>query len=214
MAQVSQRTGFTGSALTRLLAQLTELDVPESEKAFADRLSDWLSWTDAILLSSAMNGATAASSGARGAASSVEAEYTRVRAALTGAIGADGATAGDFPSYRRRYLARQQAMEAGIGPLRAKLRARLAAGSPGMARLAALDAVMEQVLGGHEQRLLATVPALLEKHFERLRQPDSEAPPEGWQDLFGRNMQGVLLAELDIRLQPVEGLLEALRKRS
>ena len=210
MVQVSRRTGFTGSALTRLLAQLTDLDVPESEQAFADRLSEWLSWTDAILLSTALNGSAAApSSDARAAGDTAEAEYTRVRAALTHAIAADGATASDFPSYRRRYLARQQAMEAGIGPLRGRLRARLAARSPEMARLAAVDAVMEQVLGAHEQRLLSTVPGLLEKHFERLRQAD-----DGWLDLFCKNMQSVLLAELDIRLQPVEGLLEALRKRS
>jgi hypothetical protein len=215
MVQVSRRTGFTGSALTRLLAQLTDLDVPESEQAFADRLSEWLSWTDAIALSTALNSrAATASSGPRAAGDAAEAEYTRVRAALANAIAADGATASDFPSHRRRYLARQQAMEAGIGPLRGRLRARLAARSPAMARLAAVDAVMEQVLGAHEQRLLSTVPGLLEKHFERLRQADSGVGPEGWLDLFCRNMQSVLLAELDIRLQPVEGLLEALRKRS
>jgi hypothetical protein len=71
---------------------------------------------------------------------------------------------------------------------------------------------MEQVLGAHEHRLLATVPALLEKHFERLRRADGEGvQPAAWLDLFCKSMQGVLLAELDIRLQPVEGLLDALR---
>ena len=51
-----------------------------------------------------------------------------------------------------------------------------------MARLAAVDAVMEQVLGAHEHRLLSTVPALLEKHFERLRQaePEADASRGGW----------------------------------
>lgn len=206
--QVSRRTGFTGSALIRLLAQLTDIDVPESKQGFADRLSRWFGWTDAISLSAALDGSPAAArSGTRASASAEEGECARVRTASVNAIAADSVAATDFRSYRRRYVARQQALEASIGPLRGRLRARLAARSPAMARLAGVDAVMEQVLGAHEQRLLATVPVLLEKHFERLRQADGP----GWPDVFCKDMQGVLFAELDIRLQPVEGLLDALR---
>jgi len=32
-----------------------------------------------------------------------------------------------------------------------------------------------------------------------------------WLDVFRKDMQSVLLAELDVRFQPVEGLLAALR---
>jgi hypothetical protein len=157
--------------------------------------------------------------------SAEESECSRARAALVTVIAAPMDPAAEFSPYRQRYLSRQQAMEAGIGPLRERLRARLAAGTPAMARLASVDAVMEQVLGEHEHRLLATVPGLLEKHFSRLRKADQAAqgdpqapdahgsgtPPGAWLDVFRKDMQGVLLAELDIRFQPVEGLLEALR---
>jgi hypothetical protein len=246
MVQVSRRAGVTGSALIRLLARLTDTGVPESKQAFADRLSQWVRWTDAISLSAALNGSPAtALNGARASESAEEGECTRARTALVNAIVEDSAftadkgrghlhaptrgaplgTTADFSPYRRRYLAKQQAMEASIGPLRARLRARLAATSSAMARLAAVDVVMEQVLGAHEHRLLSTVPVLLERRFERLRQadqatlgdtqapdkPDSGVQPGGWLDVFCGDMQGVLLAELDIRLQPVEGLLEALR---
>jgi hypothetical protein len=218
MVQVSRRTGFTGSALVRLLARLTETGVPESKQAFADRLSQWVSWTDAISLAGALDGSPSASSGARTALSAEESECSRARAALANAIAAPMDPATDFSPYRQRYLSRQQAMEAGIGPLRERLRARLAAGTPAMARLASVDAVMEQVLGAHEHSLLATVPGLLEKHFGRLRkadqaqQADQAAQPDTqWLDVFRKDMQGVLLAELDIRFQPVDGLLEALR---
>jgi hypothetical protein len=136
-------------------------------------------------------------------------------------------TATDYAPYRWRYRAKQQAMEASIGPLRGRLRATLAARSPALARLAAVDAVMEHALGARERSLLSTVPVLLQKHFERLRQADratlgdtqapgesdNGVPPGGWLDLFCQDMHGVLLAELDIRLQPVEGLLEALRTK-
>jgi hypothetical protein len=129
-------------------------------------------------------------------------------------------TAAGFAPHRQRYLAKQQAMEASIGPLRERMRAALEARSPAMARLAAVDAVMAQVLDAREHSLLATVPAVLEKHFERLRQtapavgePGTETQPEAWLETFRKDSQDVLLAELDFRFQPVEGLLEALRMR-
>ena len=85
--------------------------------------------------------------------------------------------------------------------------------------------IRDRVVGARERSLLASVPTLLEKHFKRLREahqaaqdatPDNPQPPAtaaGWLDVFGRDMQSVLRAELDIRMQPVEGLLEALRDR-
>ncbi|CAN5893731.1 hypothetical protein BH11PSE8_BH11PSE8_32570 [soil metagenome] len=131
----------------------------------------------------------------------------------------------DFTPHRRRYVTRQQAMEASIAPLRARLRTTLAARSPAMARLAAMDAVMEQLLGAREHHLLASVPGLLEKHFERLAPADGPGSADGathdnvqvpdptgeWLVAFNQDMQAVLTAELDIRMQPVEGLLAALR---
>jgi hypothetical protein len=196
-----------------LLARLTDITVPESRQGFADRLSQWFGWTDAISLSAALDGSAAAPGRARGRDGAEQREVDGVRAALAKAIAERGAFASDFASHRRRYLARQQAMETAIGPLRGRLRARLASAAPEMARLAAVDVVMEQVLGAQEHRLLATVPGLLEKHFARLRQADeSDGGSGAWVDVFCRDMQGLLLAELDIRLQPIEGLLDALRK--
>lgn len=227
MAQVSQRTVFNGSALVRLLSRLSDTDVREPRQATADRLSQWFGWTDAISLSAALDGtvAAAAPSRARASASAEERECVRARAALAKAVAEDGAVASaataDFTPFRRRHLTLQQAMEAGIGPLRGRLRALLAASSPAMARLAAVDVVMEQVLAAREHSLLAAVPALLEKHFKRLRQasPGTTGEPEGeaeageWLQVFRKDMKNVLLAELDFRFQPIEGLLEALRMR-
>lgn len=212
MVQASQRTDFSGPGLIRLLAQLHEIDVRESGQTFADRLSQWLGWADAISLSAALDGSpAAAASRVTTPTRAEEAQCARVRSALASAIAEDMRSAPaemtpDFAPCRRRYVARQQAMHTSIAALRGRLRDTLAARSPAMARLASMDAVMEQVLGAHEQRLLATVPALLEKHFKRLP-PSAQAAP----DAFGRDMHSVLLAELDIRLQPVEGLLAALR---
>lgn len=134
----------------------------------------------------------------------------------------------DFALYRRHYAAKQQAMESSIEPMRERLRAMLTDASPSMARLAAVDAVMAPVVGAQERAVLFAVPGVLEVRFERLREqhqreraeaaladepddPEQWSRPGGWLDVFHKDMQRVLLAELDLRLQPLEGLLEALR---
>jgi hypothetical protein len=245
MVQAPQRTALSGPTLIRLLARLTDVDVTESRQSLSDRLSQWLHWTDAIALSTALNGnPPAVPSGTRAGGHAVENDCARVRSELANAIvGASTTTAArqrghvpppphaaqmdaavDFPAFRQRYLSMQQAMETDIGNLRGRLRRKLAAGTPGMTRLAEVDAVMERALGLRERNLLAAVPALLKGHFERLRRAAQETPadaeasgnapalsPGAWLDVFRKDMQSVLLAELDLRFQPVEGLLAALR---
>ena len=95
-------------------------------------------------------------------------------------------------------------------------------------QLAALDEALDRILYVRERQLLSTVPLLLEGRFEQLlkahpqppvgtRQADAPAlrrqPGEGLVD-FHKEMQGVLLAELELRLQPTAGLIEALRNEA
>jgi hypothetical protein len=127
----------------------------------------------------------------------------------------------DFATYRQRYTKCQLAMETQIVPLRRRLRGTLADRSPALAKLAELDSVMEQVVGAQERALLSTVAGRLEPRFDQLRgtpgDTSSDAAPRGprsepWLECFHGEMRSLLLAELDLRLQPVEGLLEACRK--
>ena len=102
----------------------------------------------------------------------------------------------------------------------------LAGRNPEMTRLAMVDAIMERSLSVRERALMTTIPTLLGAHFERLRKAEQSAQeeaeaaempppakPGAWLDTFRKDMRSVLLAELDIRFQPVEGLLAALRTR-
>ncbi len=128
-----------------------------------------------------------------------------------------------YEPYRRFYLAHQRDMETNIGPLRARVRSALASASPALATLANLDAAFDGILSERESRLLATVPLLLEKRFVQLYkahqqrvadagQEDSPATwmqPGAWLAVFCRDLQALLLAELDLRLQPTMGLIEA-----
>jgi hypothetical protein len=172
-----------------------------------------------------------------------EEEYALARAGLTKAIMGLGGSVGpaatqapaagrnadattDYDPFRQRYLTLQRSMQSATGRLRGRLRDRLAEGTTDMARLAEIDAVMERALSPREQTLLASVSILLGEHFERLRQAgettvtdesaSQDNPPAAsgtWLEVFRTDMQSLLLAELDLRFQPVEGLLAALRTR-
>jgi hypothetical protein len=116
----------------------------------------------------------------------------------------------DFALYRQRYLDQQRKMELMIEPLRAHVQQALSAATPELRQLAALDAMWAQMLEVREQKLLSTVPTMLKQRFDVLRkthQDDASQAP--WLDAFGHELQEVLLAELDTRLQPVLGLIEA-----
>jgi Protein of unknown function (DUF3348) len=241
LAHDVRRIPLTGSTFIRTLAALDDVSAPAAPDAFAQRLAQWFDWTHAFSLSAALGDAGVPADapavpgfGGQGALAADEREFTRVRSALTKAIadapngavetrrvnrpvaGAAAAveTPVDFATYRQRYAKCQLAMETQIVPLRRRLRASLADRSAALAKLAELDIVMEQVVGAQERALLATVGARLEPLFDRLRVASSDTPsqPGPWLDKFRGEMRKLLLAELDLRLQPVEGLLEACRK--
>ncbi|PBJ83879.1 hypothetical protein CMZ84_05225 [Lysobacteraceae bacterium NML93-0399] len=228
------RPAFHGPTFVRLLARLTDDALPQGGTAPAERLSQWIDWTRAVVLSKVLD--------AKGTEAEPDAQVpdrddaeacARARSTLLAAIaaapelaasqpqpGTPDAEAGmpavaiDFAPFRQRHITLQRSMQAATGRLRGELRERLAQQSADMARLAEVDAVMEGALSPREHALLGAVPALLETHFERLRAAAGDAatdPSAVWLDGFRRDIQGVLIAELDVRFQPVDALLAALR---
>ena len=214
-------TSLNSSPLLRLLAGLGVAEVAPPALSLAERWSPWLAWTDAITLSAVLGGGAAAGPGqAAGVAAAINA-VKRLRQELTQAIHSDSGPLAEAPgqtgpasagaavalyetglaSLRRRYQAQQRAMDERIAPVRAQLRATLTGRGGNLARLAALDAVLDQALAARQRRLLATVPGWLDKHFKRAPTALPAAAAE-WQRM--------LLAELDLRLQPVEAMIEAL----
>ncbi len=250
MAQRPDRTPLTGSTLVRLLAGLIDPQqrVRDSRMSFADALNQWTGWTESIALSKALDRPLAAAplpaapGDAPGRLVECTAEYDRVRALLAQAIAREVDAAGrgpldagmGFAPFRHCLQSRQQAMEIAIGPLRERVRGALADCGSEAARLAAVDAVMAEVLAAQERRLLATLAPMLGRHFERLcaavpaEAGPSDPLPAGEEDAavagtaeadthrdwFRLDLQALLLAELELRLQPVLGLLAALRHHS
>ncbi|WP_186108765.1 DUF3348 domain-containing protein [Burkholderia gladioli] len=311
MSSLPQRSSLHAPALVRILTRLGGTDVQRTAQPLADRLSQWVAWTDAIALSSVLAAPAPVVAGLRGNGKDEAARGLSLRSSLSKAIANDALLAparqlrrggafapaqlarppepaetdADFALYRQCCLSLQQKMESEIGDLRARLRPRLAAQSPALAKLAALDATMERALAARERSLFGAVPGLLGAYFERLRadakaaRAEAEATdddgngeaaqagndgnggndgndggsgngsanghasgpaaapaaapltraadvapplrarlaqasaPDSWLDTFRKDMQSVLLAELDLRFQPVGGLLAALRAR-
>lgn len=213
MLHGSHSPGVAGSELTRLLARLGEAPPATAGPAFAERLGQWLRWSDAISLSSALDVQRPESTPGRSLGFDAEAvNFQRVRTALEASIAAGArepaSSPGDFGPYRRHCVARQQAMQDAIGALRQRLRDALARQSPALARLAAIDAVLDPTLALQERGLLGLVPLRLQAHFERLQRAAGD--DIRWQDGFRDDMERVLRAELAHRLLPAQGLLDAL----
>ncbi|MCK7501577.1 MAG: DUF3348 domain-containing protein [Comamonadaceae bacterium] len=205
--------GAAGPELAPLLARLGDGPPVDGSPEFAERMGHWLGWAGAISLSTALNAAPAAGPGAT--AGDAESDFRRVcaeqEAAIAAGPDASGSSPDDFGPFLRHCLARQQAMHDAVAALRRRLRDALrAAGSPQLARLAAIDAALEQGLAVAERRLLALVPQRLEIHFDRLRRAagDTDAP---WPRVFRDDLDLLLRAELAHRLLPARGLLDALR---
>lgn len=130
----------------------------------------------------------------------------------------------NYASFQRRHVHHQRQMDSRIAALRAQARQCLMGASARLRQLAMLDAVMEQMLETRTHKLLAQWPAQLEQRFEQMHQahqvavaasgqPDDPLAwrqPGGWLHGFGQVWREALLAELDTRLAPVLGMIEAL----
>ena len=193
----------------------------------AERLAQWLHVADAIALRSALPSIAAV--GARAVrhaahtltgAQALQAELQRVRAVLSQSITTrdprhqpePDAPDTEFALGLQRYQDQQRRMEMSVDALRGHVRQTLAQGTPRLAQLAALDAVLAQLLGGREQRLLNQLPAFLKARFNQLRPPAATDTPSDprWLLGFHAELDQTLLAELDHRLQPVVGMIEAI----
>lgn len=196
------------SPLVRLLADAASVPVDVSRQDFAEKLSLWLGAFDAVTLHGTHQSLKAVVGQSPLGASphspaALEAHFLRVRAALVARVSEPVRLPDDsFAPHRQHCQALQRHMGLKIAPLRAQVRQVLAHGAAPLRHLAELDAVWEQMLTAREQKLLSTVPALLEKRFEHLHGTEELAR-------YAPEQQAVLLAELNVRLLPVVGLVEA-----
>ena len=137
----------------------------------------------------------------------------------------------EFALHQQLFHDLQRRMELSVDALRHHVRETLAAsGQARWVRLAALDATLDKMLGGREQELLGTaIPAVSRRRFDLLRREAREAreaaeaitqldmieqsrpkaPALSWLAQYSASLNAVLTAELEHRLQPVTGMVEA-----
>ena len=224
------RRHFHNTSLVRLIGAWLPTPVEPPRQDLAQRLAQWLSVSDAITLHSAQRNPHAvplAPSGSHtpaGRNDDLASDLQRLRATLANSFtdpggrssDMDPVTAVDFAPHHQRYLDHQRRMELGLDALRTHAREVLAAASPPLAQLAALDAQMHDLLREREQALLSRIPVFLKTRFLQLR-PTEEAVLESvatetapaWLAAFEQETQACLLAELEVRAQPLTGLVEA-----
>ena len=109
-----------------------------------------------------------------------------------------------FDILQRFYTLQQSEMEHQIQKLRVYLREAMSRISLELKQLALLDAALAETITNETRKALHALPRLLQTRFVRLQQE-----PESYLR-FIHDMQLLLLAELDLRLQPLTGLVEAL----
>ena len=214
------RSNFSSTRLVHLLGDIAGAGALAEPPAVdvAERLGQWLGAFDAMTLHAVHESFKASvaprTPSAPGALQGLQAQLREVQAELVQAFDAPAEPSPGWNPQRQRYLELQRLMESRIAPLRSQVRQALARASQPLRQLAALDAVWEQMLAAREQRLLQGVPAFLEQRFATLRAAAHAAPDgsEAWQEQFGAQMQEVLRAELELRLQPVIGQREALER--
>ena len=224
MAKASQRAPVLGPAFIRLLARFKDDATSPTAPDVSARLATWFDWNRAITLSRALDNPPAPAPDGATFDPDHDADCTRVRDRLLQAIHAeiapvapaDAAAPDPYAPYRQHYQAQQRAMQTATGNLRGRLRDMLARQSPAKARLAEVDAVMEATLSPREHTLLSHVPALLCLHYQRLHDSAASADAQASATttaLFLQDLRTALLAELEVRFHPIEGLLAALRTR-
>ena len=112
--------------------------------------------------------------------------------------------------YLQHFVQQQRVIESRTSAFRTRLRASLTRASDGLARLAQLDDYIERAMAAPQLSAMTGLSALLEtrarKHYA--------ADPLRWRARLWSDLQRLLRAELDQKLQPVLGLIEALSTHS
>lgn len=187
----------------------------------AGQLAAWLDWRDAIALSQALSSApTPARPEATVAARDwAQAALQRLRAELAASF-ADRQLVGEAPSnpadaalalddalapFRLHHAQQQRLMAARVATLRERLRTKLMECGGALARIAELDAVMDTALAPRERQAQAALAHQLPQLAAALH------PAADWPQRLWAQVQQALAAELELRLQPVLGLLDALQ---
>lgn len=146
-------------------------------------------------------------------------ELARTRRALRRSISNYGddievADRTQFEPCLNAWLLIRRKLAANSHQMRDKVRKAMKEHNQNLARLAELDSVFDHTMASYSSQCFSHIPRVLEQRFQALQTPTEHAKkadmqPEDWFQRYCEEAQALLLAELDVRLEPVLGLLEA-----
>jgi hypothetical protein len=223
-----------------VLGELAVSDAEVSHQHFAQRLGQLIDLSDSVNISRvhAQHGAklfTASTTSEE----AITAEFLQVRNAIVASIiksfeegtglrriklprpgpEAPADAASGYEPYGRFYASHQREMDSKIQQLRKQVREAARGASAELAQLVVLDEALGDTLTVHSRKFFAAIPGLLARRYAHLLNEYTVAcdNPQGssgsWPELlelFCQNMQSLLLAEVEARLLPTQGLIEAL----
>lgn len=242
MTQALPHVSLDSSRLIRFLTALSVSEAQVSHQQFSDKLGQLINFTDAIALSEAHTQAPELENEGIGEFSDgITREFLRARSsivqsAMRSFFPTSGPTRIRWPAIEveptkdfapisalllKFYRAQQVDISGKVRGLHQRTREAVAQLSVKLARIAALDAALSDALGTHSQRYFNAVPRLLERRVQHLHhqlldaQQQEGSPGAAWSDMceqLRREVQGLLLAEVEVRLLPALGLVEALNQ--
>ena len=113
-----------------------------------------------------------------------------------------------FKAFQRFYALHQSEIEHQVGILIGQVRKQISSGSERLNQVVVLDKALTDTLQTYYRRQFAQLPRYLESRYRTLVDPEFGGSESGLSE-FLRELQRMLLAELELRLQPVLGLVEA-----
>lgn len=239
MTQVTALHSADASRLLRCLNELGVLDVPASRLPFAAQLASHIDFSASIKLATALGKMDAETCQPGEAQQETPREiFLRLRSAIVASLldsfapkparshlklpvleepPCEDAGAAYAP-YLRFYNGQQRMLEARVQNLHLQVRDVTAMLSPRLAQLCYLDAALGDTLAAHARKAFSYTPRLLELRFRKLLEQYRQQASEGsalqdWaprQQQFHRELRELLLAELEARLLPTLGLVEAI----
>ena len=242
MAQAQLQLPQNGSRLIRLVTDLTTSNRYETHKHFTERLAQLIDLSDSIALASAHHTIETMTFEPKAVTTeAVNGDFLETRRVITQSVsnsflpdpgpgriklpdaltntGEDAASACE--PYLVFYAAHQGQIGLQIQRLQSRTREAATGLAPGLARLCVLDKTLGDPLAVHSRKIYGVIPRRLGIHFQqrfeecRLRTADQADQADCWMELheqFCTEMRGLLLAEIETRLQPVLGLIEAINE--
>lgn len=233
--QKASQSLLGSSELIRKLQNLLDKDLPQSQTRFSERLTQNMDFTSSLKLSEVHGqlrlldkkvSVISAAKPADDQKKALNSAFERVRRSIEKNIGQSfdlsivqprfplprielEQEALDLSAYPKFYKAQQSEMSAKIQGLRTYVRETLSASSVNMAKLAILDNTLEETIGFPLRSGFSALSKVISKYSQKIEAQWGEGDKPAQLAGFHGELHQLLLAELELRLQPIQGLLNA-----